>query len=261
MINKTVTTKLVGGLGNFMFQIAAVYGYALKNGHTPIITLQGTFPVHNSFDTYREDIFEKIIPVSFLPLAELSRYEEPSFNYQEIPMHEGGVLLDGYFQSEKYFEHCKQFIRDLFTPKKKEEALQLFEHYEGMTICSLHVRRGDYLDKQQYHPVQPLDYYYQAMSSMPGDTKYLIFSDDIEWCKSIFKGDQFFFVEGNKDSEDLLLMSCCTHNIIVNSTFSWWGAWLNENPEKRVIAPRKWFGPAYSHFNTEDIYCPDWIVI
>jgi hypothetical protein len=260
MINKTVTTKLVGGLGNFMFQIAALYGYALKNGYTPAVTLQGTFPVHNTFDTYREDIFQKIIPTD-LPLSKFQRYEEPSFNYQEIPLYEGDVLLDGYFQSEKYFEHCKQSIRELFTSSRKAEALQLFKHYQGMTLCSLHVRRGDYLQKQQYHPIQPLEYYYQAMSNMPSGTKYLVFSDDIEWCKTAFKGEEFFFVEGNKDSDDLLLMSCCTHNIIVNSTFSWWGAWLNENPDKKVIAPKKWFGSAYSHYNTEDIYCPDWIVI
>lgn len=259
-MTKTVTTKLVGGLGNFMFQIAAVYGYALKNGYTPIITLQDTFPVHNPFNTYREDLFEKIIPVN-LPLHTFQRYKEPTFNYEEIPVSENSILLDGYFQSEKYFKHCEQFIKDLFTPTKKEEALQLFKHYEGMNICSLHVRRGDYLSRQQHHPVQPLEYYYQAMSNMPADTKYLIFSDDIEWCKSTFQGDNFFFVEGNKDSDDLLLMSCCTHNIIVNSTFSWWAAWLNDNKNKIVVAPKNWFGPAYSDWNTEDIYCSDWIVL
>jgi len=259
-MTRTVTTKLVGGLGNFMFQIAATYGYALKNSYTPAITLQDTFPVHNPFHTYNTDIFEKVIPVH-LPLESFQRYIEPTFNYQEIPNYETNLILDGYFQSEKYFTHCKEFIKDLFTPPNKQQALELFEHYKDTPICSMHVRRGDYVEKQQYHPIQPLTYYYEAMKYMPSDTKYLIFSNDIEWCKTNFKGENFFFVEGNKDSDDLLLMSCCNHNIIVNSSFSWWAAWLNENKNKTVIAPKNWFGPAYKHLDVSDIYCSDWIVI
>jgi hypothetical protein len=93
------------------------------------------------------------------------------------------------------------------------------------------------------------------------DKKFLIFSDDIQWCKQNFpEMKNFVYIEGQKDYEDFLLMSLCNHNIICNSSFSWWAAWINQNSNKIVIAPKKWFGPAYSHFDTKDLYCDGWIL-
>ena len=89
---------------------------------------------------------------------------------------------------------------------------------------------------------------------------FIIFSDDIKWCKNNFIGDKFTFIEGEKDYIDLWLMSLCNHNIIANSSFSWWGAWLNQNPNKKVIAPINWFGPE-KKLNPKDIYCKNWIKI
>jgi len=91
---------------------------------------------------------------------------------------------------------------------------------------------------------------------------YLIFSDDIEWCKLNFDFlENKIFVNGNTDFQDLYLMSKCNDNIIANSTFSWWGAWLNQNPNKKVIAPKIWFGNFYSNFNTNDLYFQDSIIL
>ena len=103
----------------------------------------------------------------------------------------------------------------------------------------------------------------KAIKQMPKDSLFLIFSDDIAWCKANFPDlpEKFVFIEGNADHEDLLLMSHCKNNIICNSTFSWWAAWLNSNPEKKVIAPSKWFGPAFENYNTDDLYCDGWIKI
>jgi hypothetical protein len=99
------------------------------------------------------------------------------------------------------------------------------------------------------------------MAAMPDGTTFLVFSDDMEWCKENFIGDQFIFVEGENDVTDLWIMSYCKHNIIANSSFSWWGAWLNDYKHKIVVAPLKWFGPAKGDIKTDDIYAENWIRI
>jgi hypothetical protein len=108
-----------------------------------------------------------------------------------------------------------------------------------------------------------MDYFEAAMKRIPSGTTFVVFSDDINWCRENFSKDDknILFIEGNLDYEDISLMSLCDHNIISNSTFSWWAAWLNDNPSKIVIAPKNWFGPAYSNLSTEDLYCPGWLVI
>jgi hypothetical protein len=93
-----------------------------------------------------------------------------------------------------------------------------------------------------------------------GVKKFYVFSDDIEWCKNFFSDIlDFEFISGNNEIRDLYLMSSCENNIIANSSFSWWGAWLNKNPNKKVIAPSVWFGPAKKNVITEDLYCKNWI--
>ena len=96
---------------------------------------------------------------------------------------------------------------------------------------------------------------------MPKDSVFLIFSDDINWCKEFFPDipEKFKFIDGNTDYEDLILMSLCKNNIICNSTFSWWAAWLNQNQDKKVIVPTNWFGKAYANNKTDDIFCENWI--
>ena len=127
---------------------------------------------------------------------------------------------------------------------------------------SIHIRRGDYLEKEDRHPVCRMEYYQAAIEYIDtfNSPIFIIFSDDIEWCKKHFIGDNYIFIQDEEDYIDLYLMSLCKHNIIANSSFSWWGAWLNKNINKKVIAPQNWFG-VNKRLPTQDIYCEEWIVL
>ena len=126
---------------------------------------------------------------------------------------------------------------------------------------SVHIRRGDYLNYPNFHPTQSQEYYYNCIEKLSSDTDFFIFfSDDTTWCKNHFKEKNFLFIENEKDYLSLLLMSFCSNNIISNSSFSWWGAWLNKNNYKQVIGPKIWFGPGLNH-NTSDIIPENWIKI
>ena len=127
-------------------------------------------------------------------------------------------------------------------------------------MTSIHVRRGDYVKHPNHHPVQTIEYYNKSVEMVGKDTTIVVFSDDIEWCKKNFNIDNIIYIEDEKDYIELYLMSLCDNNIISNSSFSWWGAWLNTNENKKVIAPNKWFGSAINE-NTNDIIPKGWIKI
>ena len=169
------------------------------------------------------------------------------------------MLLKGYFQSEKYFD--EKVVRELFSidDNSKNYINDKYGDLLEKKTTSIHIRRGDFLDRLDRHPVQSMDYFNKAIEHFD-DNIFLIFSDDINWCKENFKGNNFVFIEGEKDYIDLYLMSMCKNNIISNSSFSWWGAWLNQNNEKIVISPSIWFGNS-KNLNTNDIYCEKWIKI
>jgi hypothetical protein len=153
-------------------------------------------------------------------------------------------------------------VLDLFEidEETKEMLLQKYGDILNLETCSLHVRRGNYVERQQYHPLQTVEYYTKSIETIGKDKHYLIFSDDIQWCKENLSFiENKTFVEGNKDYEDLYLMSFCKDNIIANSSFSWWGAWLNKNNNKRVIYPSVWFGN--NGQITDGIGCVNWIRI
>ena len=119
----------------------------------------------------------------------------------------------------------------------------VLERYDELltdgTTCAIHVRRGDYLKFPHMHNSRTMDYYNKAMKIVKADT-YLIFSDDIKWCKEQFVGDEYHFMD-DRDYIEMFLMSKCDHNIMCSSSFSWWGSYLNKNPNKIVVAPKKWF--------------------
>tara|TARA_R110000744_G_C18907077_1_gene510043 strand:- start:113 stop:463 length:351 start_codon:yes stop_codon:yes gene_type:complete len=116
------------------------------------------------------------------------------------------------------------------------------------------------VDSNGCHPVLDLNYYTKALENLKDVSNILVFSDDIPWCKEVFKFKNMTFIEGNNNIEDLVLMSMCSHNIIANSSFSWWGSWLNENPDKIVVAPKTWFG-AQLPGNNNHAYLSNWITI
>lgn len=252
-----ITSNLIGGLGNYMFQIATTYSLSIDYGIENIFNINDNLKVHNHITTYIHNILRNVNFVNYaLPI--INHYNEPFFHYQEIKyIH--NVRLNGYFQSEKYFVHNREKILELYSIDKnsKKEIDEKYGKFLNENTCSLHVRRGDYLSLVHHHPPCDLDYYNNAIDEFSNDTLFLVFSDDINWCKEVFTGDNFIFIENNYDYIDLWLMSLCKNNIIANSSFSWWSAWLNKNENKKVIAPSKWFGHA-KPYNTNDIIPSEW---
>lgn len=234
-----------GRLGNAMFQLAATVGYAKKH-NVPFIfpkwQHQNDFIISNDF---------------FIPKQAIkynSTYNEPNFLYRDIPF-KPNQNISGYFQSWKYWEHCQDYIREIFTPREPEYS----EMFEG--ICAIHVRRGDYLKFADYHPTQTMEYYKNAMESIPCE-RFLIFSDDIEWCKENFKDKNCIVSDAASPSVDFNCMRLCSHFIIANSSFSWWAAWLSINENKVVVAPKNWFGIKLSETHpTTDLILPNWIIL
>ena len=169
--------------------------------------------------------------------------------------------MKGYFQSELYFRHNRNKILNLFSPLSTdlEYIKSKYQPYLDNPLISLHVRRGDYLKFPEVHPTCNIKYYKNALSEFPSKLKVLIFSDDVDWCKQNFSGDRFIFIQ-EKDYISLHLMSLCTYNIIANSSFSWWGAWLNSSPNKVAIAPKQWFGSKASH-DPKDLIPKTWITL
>jgi len=241
------------GLGNLLFTLAAGYSTSKTYGRE----MYSTRP--NGYDEYKDNILRNIKITNKIPK---SVYIEESFNYNEIPNVEA---IDGYFQSEKYFVNHRNDILNLFEMSfdiKEYISKKYKKILEGDT-CSIHVRRGDYLKKSEYHPLQDLSYYEKAISSVSKNNngvKFIVFSDDISWCKEVFKNYNFTFIEGERDYIDLYLMSLCKHNIIANSSFSWWSAWLNRNENKTVIAPKRWFGTS-TNLDTKDLIPDTWRVL
>ena len=258
-LNKMITSNLIGGLGNYLFQIATSLAITLDNNDKLIYDENDVTVVHKPINNYKDNIFRNL---HFDKIdCKLTDYNEPNFHFDEIN-YTPNLKLNGYFQSEKYFNHQREKILDFFSPTKNilEKLKTKYSFIDKSNICSIHVRRGDYLRLPNHHPICSSVYYGEAIKYIGTDNVFLVFSDDIEWCKQTFKGSSFIFVENNTDFEDLYLMSMCKNNIIANSSFSWWGAWLNNNIDKKVVAPSTWFGVAITH-NTKDLIPETWKII
>jgi len=235
-----------GRFGNKLFQVAGTIAAAKKN------SLQYGFNFCMLFD----HIFKQ--PIGPVVNSVPSKvYNQQQWNYYEIVLNESHDFR-GYYQSEKFFKNVKNEILELYTFKSNlvESLTKMYPLIEN--TCGIHVRRTDYLSQLDYHPTMPLEYYNQAIQHTDCK-KFSVFSDDISWCKENFKHLDCIFIS-MQDFEDFILMSLCKDNIICNSTFSWWAAYLNKNTDKKIIAPyhTKWFGPGYSNLNTIDLYPETW---
>lgn len=222
-----------GRLGNQLFQLFSTIGTALKNNDTYIFPpwkYEPFFNLHGCFSTQ---------------LNFTSTYQEPHFHYTPVP-YQSNLNLSGYFQSPKYWAGHETTIKNLLTPN---------HNLPQNNMTSIHVRRTDYLKSPQYHTILDMNYYNRAMQLCPSE-KYMIFSDDITWCKSNFLGNKFVFSEGKSEVEDLILMMTCSNNIIAASSFSYWAGYLNTNPNKQVIYPRNWLGTA-AKADTKDLIPTD----
>lgn len=248
-----------GQLGNKMFQVAAGVALALRTGTEFVKTSKNSVRDTAAHEVVWKSISEYSGTENFYP------YREAHYHYKQIAAPDKDTVLMGYFQSSLYFEDYKQEILKLFspTPQVKQKVDELLKKYTNSEeTCALHVRRGDYLNYPDSHPTQEVSYYEKAVSFFPKDTLFVICSDDISWCRQNLSFlSHKMFMEGNRNYEDLYLMASCQHNIIANSTFSWWSAYMNSNLQKKVIAPKTVVGKSLSHLDTKDFYCKEWIVI
>tara|TARA_R110002074_G_scaffold307432_1_gene478283 strand:+ start:141 stop:917 length:777 start_codon:yes stop_codon:yes gene_type:complete len=255
-----IVNNLCGGLGNQLFQIAT--GHTLANDNNDEYGINYELK-HNLIQghpkvKYRNTLF-KNIPVTTQVPANL--YQEPNFHYSPIP-YENNLLINGYLQSPKYFEHNKDDVKSLFTfpdeaKQKVDKAVaKVREKYD--TVIGVHVRRGDYLLNPQIHPTCTVDYYKEAIEELGDDNSLcIVCTDTPEWVGQNLCNDTVILSNSVDELEDLYLLTLCDHVILSNSTFAWWGAWLNEN-KPTVIAPEIWFGPEGPQ-DYYDIYCDDWI--
>ena len=281
----SVVVRLVGGLGNQLFQYAAGRYLADKKGvglilderyvarkHCVSGLLIGEFSV-------RMDYFPNSLSAKF-PEAKLklsrairrrvrpafSAYHETNFTYDpQLSDQEAGTMLVGFWQSEKYFLGHDALRKDLVLKASLPvPALDLVDRMEQSNSVAIHVRRGDYLSDPKTlakHGICSEHYYREALKLIRGrieDPQFFVFSDDAEWVKANFNvaGATFVADFGFSAEQDLVLISKCKHQIIANSSFSWWGAWLNDNADKIVIAPTPWFDD--SQFPDNDLIPPSW---
>ena len=270
-----------GRLGNQMFQYASMRGIASVKGFDWVV------PPENYDHTANYALFETFkmtnVKEKNIGFVEGEILKETIHCYDEnlVDSCSDNTNLDGFFQTEKYFENIVDEIRSDFT--FKDEYLKPCKEFIDSldtTPIFLHVRRGDAIGKEHYHPVAPMSYYVEALKRFDKDTPCFVFSDDLDWCKSqeLFKSDRFLFndnierydyqsMDGSGSMQytllphvDLCLMSLCSGAIIVNSSFSWWGAWLQNNRGK-VIASKPWFGPSASDLDTSDVVPNHWEII
>lgn len=264
--------KFNGGLGNQMFQWA--FGIALE-AETGVKTIfDMSFFDKKYARPYELDIFGINCPKveGFFDKFKLALiwklrknmadktifgtgfYSESHFHYDENLFNvRPNTYIEGFFQSERYFEGIKDKIRSAFQFKNMPDDFNqhLMEQISDSNSVSLHIRRGDYVQKKRYQNLYAtcsLDYYKRGVEHISKTVEnpvLFIFSDDPSWVKAnLDLPYECVFVSnnsGDKSFEDMRLMSLCKHNIIANSSFSWWGAWLNNNQQKIVIAPQKWF--------------------
>lgn len=251
-----ISCGLKGGLGNILFQVATTYSLALDNNDECYFDLwhhSNSPRLQKPALDYKNNFLKNIKDLRRMPHS--SCYSYDSLVYKPIP-YSSGILLDGFFQSEKYFKHRRNEILSIFRMSEDQKS-QILSKYPGINnSVSIHVRRGDFLHFSNVYHLCEQQYYRNAIERFP-NKNFLIFSDDKNWCKQVFKGNNFKIVENEPDYVELYMLGQCSDNIIANSSFSWWGAWLNENPHKIVISPKNWIKTQ----NCEDIYCENWIKV
>jgi len=253
----SVTARLKGGLGNQLFQYAAGKALAQRLG-TPFFIDTGFYlkpHSHRQFKlpdlglTAQTNNFSKPrriiskLKAKLLPLSvngNMNYLSEPDdYGYHEFACDASQhSYLDGYWQSDKYFREIRQQLLkeiDLSNIGISDEAIAL----PSENTVAVHVRRGDFISQNSSQALSS-DYVVRAMRKFNNNVDFMFFSDDIAWCKENFKGDNIAFANNQTDLQDLKQMSEAAHNIIANSTFSWWSAWFNQNVNQRVIAPKPW---------------------
>lgn len=287
-----IIVQLTGGLGNQLFQYAMGRMLALK--HNTQLKLDISF--FETYEWHEYSLAPFLLEAVVASKAEVhdmvkknnrycERLKQRIFKTQPIVINEKSLefnssylqirnnrYLIGYWQSEKYFINIESFLRKELMIKIEPSAINLQILKEIKTnnqSVSLHIRRGNYVNVEsvnKVHGTTKLNYYYEAIKTIAKICEqpvFYIFSDDINWAKENLKlSYKHVYIDHNsakKDYEDLRLMNACKHNILANSTFSWWGAWLNVNKEKIIIAPREWFADPEKNKESESIIPKTWV--
>ena len=277
-----IIIKIKGGLGNQLFQYAVGRALALHH-RSPLkldLTIFKTYKLHRYLldqfaiqaDIATEDeiiklkgrnnvLFSALRKAGFVKRK--SYLKEKRSSYFDVSVFKNDdVYLDGYWQNELYFSDIREeLLRDLTSISSMSDlGVVYMEGIKKSNSVSLHVRRGNYLNLKNFN-VLDIDYYMKAVEYIRKNVEkptFYIFSDDLEWCKnSLGFLDNCIFVDSTKtEIDDLKLMSFCKHNIIANSSFSWWGAWLNQNCKKTVIAPKGWL---LNDPGSSNVILSDWV--
>ena len=286
--------NIIGGLGNQMFQYAFAYALQMRNPEEQVLIDTSIFRgyhLHNGFELDRlfglrlpvagkEDLCRVTRYIPYYPLSRLVRkimpplktvYLDPEYlSFDPAAMTQSGdVYYDGYWQTEKYFWDIRDTVLDLFTFKDvlRPYSAELAERISGTDSVAIHVRREDYTQASNYRGICDFDYYDRAISKAKEfvqDPCFFVFSDDPLWCKRnlspMLGAAETVFVEGNtgvNSSDDMRLMSVARCNILANSSFSWWAAYLNRRGDKLAIVPPKWVNEVESR----DVYLDSWIKV
>lgn len=283
-----IIARLQGGMGNQLFQYAAVKALAAKLNvpfkldnitslpkdklrKIALLDFQATIDLASGKEMKQFIYFPSLYrhwPAFFARLGK-NIYREPHFHFdQHFFRLTEPVFIDGFWQSHLYFKDIEATIRQDFLLQEYliKNVKQKGEELKNKNSVAVHIRRGDFLhpNAAAYHGILGTDYYAKAITlireKVPGSSVHY-FSDDIEWVKRNLPSGNAEFVSSHTVSaiEDFFLMTQCRHNIIANSSFSWWTAWLNNNPDKIVVAPKKWFTD--SSINTNDLIPAEWLRI
>ena len=255
-----ITGYLMGGMGNLLFIVATCYALSKK--------YKSTLKFYSKMwsDSKRKNISKYDMFKNFQ--IDLNTIRNYNITYRENNFFYDTIHLDscmnnciyGYFQSYKYFDSYKtEFIKMLHNPHSKmiESVIHRYNNDNTLTPVSIHVRRTDYLSLSHIHLNLASEYYSNAISHFSTENSiFIIFSDDVEFIQNepLFKNLPHRVIIDNPDDEYCFwLMSACTHNIIANSSYSWWASYVNSNPDKLVIAPNRWFGPSGPRHKIRDI--------
>ncbi len=291
-----IISHVIGGIGNQMFQYATGRAHAISTGAQLKLDISdySRYRMHQGFELER--VFSA--PVAYATQADIrnmlgwrsnrlvrkvlrrpqaawlrgdSLVVEPHFAYWAgISDVASDAYLSGNWQSEKYFSRIEEVLRADFSFRPAASGLNLLlsEQMEHRNAVSLHIRRGDYVTNSHtnsVHGTSSPEYYSRAVSHIAehvANPHFYIFSDDMDWVKNNFSlpfaHEYVGHNNGAESYNDMRLMSLCKHHIIANSSFSWWGAWLNQRTEKIVVAPRRWFADDQ---DVGDLFCRDWVVL
>lgn len=236
-----------GRMGNYMMELFTAFSYAKKHG------LGFSAPSHTTSDYHCPIYCRHLVDPNYSLALQTVRVDEVQHNYYELPFNEHwrscNILLTGYFQSERYFkDYREEILEAVGYPWKLNEG-----------VVAIHNRRGDYLILGDKHPYYGEDWIQRAMDLFPG-YKFRFFSDEIAWAKEKFLNrEDCSFSEGNSIEQDLIEISQCEHHINSSSTYSWVAAWMNRNPNKKIVTPALWFNTGWGGLNVEDIIPEGWI--